>query len=72
MGEIVDYYSKYAYEIISKGYVKGGIKALKGEFPEAYRVMEENLGKNFTKAGIDKYCKNFVAGLKKVGKWKDV
>lgn len=67
----VDYYSQYAHEIIAKGYVCGGITALKKEYPEAYASMEEKLEKNFNKKGIDKYCKNFINGLKAVGKWKN-
>jgi hypothetical protein len=71
MNSLVDYYSKYAHAIISEGYVKGGIEALKEKFPEGYRDMEDKLKKNFTKQEIDLYCKNMIAGLRKVGFWND-
>ena len=68
---IIDYYSKYAHEIIAEGYVKGGIEALKEKFPKGYRDMEDKLKANFVKKEIDLYCKNMVNGLKAVGFWKE-
>ena len=69
--EIVDYYTTHAHEIISQGYIKGGIAALKDKYPDAYREMEEKLEKNYTKEGVDTYCRNFIRGLKAVNAWKE-
>ena len=71
MDGLIDYYSKYAHEIIAEGYVNGGIEALKEKFPKGYQDMENKLKKNFVKKEIDLYCKNMIAGLKAVNKWKE-
>ena len=68
--EVRDNYTRYAYNIISKGYIKGGIDALKKKYPNSYEEMEMSLKKDFSMENVRKYCDDFVAGLKQVGKWK--
>jgi len=71
MVEISKYYAIEAVKEISKGYVKGGLAALKNEFPEAYDKMEKKLERNFSRDGVDKYVKDVIAGLKAAGKWNE-
>ncbi|MCK5604491.1 hypothetical protein KAR91_21555 [Candidatus Pacearchaeota archaeon] len=71
MESISKYYATEAVKDISKGYIKGGLAALKKEFPEAYDKMEKKLERNFSRDGVDKYVKDLIEGLKAVGKWND-
>jgi len=71
MVEISKYYAIEAVKEISKGYVKGGLAALKGEFPEAYDKMEKKLERNFNRDGVDKYVKDLIFGLKKISMWRE-
>jgi hypothetical protein len=68
--DIHDYYHEQTTGKIT-GYVKGGIEELKKGFPKNYQDMEDNLKKNWSKAGIDQYCKSMIAGLKKIGFYHD-
>lgn len=69
--DISFYYAEEAVNEISKGYIKGGLAALKSEFPEAYDKMEKKLERNFSRDGVDKYVNDLIFGLKKIGKWDD-
>ena len=71
MVEISEYYAIEAVEEISKGYVKGGLAKLKKTYPEAYEAMESKLIRNFNRDGVDKYVKDLVFGLKKIGMYND-
>ena len=71
MGSLSEYYAIEAVKEISKGYIKGGLAALKSEFPEAYAKMEKKLENNFTRDGVDKYVKDLIFGLKKVNYYYD-
>lgn len=70
MGSLSEYYAIDAVKEISKGYVKGGLAALKEEFPENYNSMEKKLERNFTRDGVDKYVKDLIFGLKKINHWR--
>jgi hypothetical protein len=69
MDQVSEAYSVGAVKVIMKGYVSGGLMKLKKEFPEAYRDMEIKLERNFTQDGVDKYVKDLIFGLKKIGYW---
>ena len=69
MGSLSEYYAKEAVKEISKGYVKGGLAALKETFPENYNAMEKKLERNFNRDGVDKYVKDLIFGLEKIGYW---
>jgi hypothetical protein len=71
MGEISKYYAVEAVKEISKGYVSGGLGALKKEFPEAYDKMEKKLERNFNREGVDRYVKDLIFGLDKIGMWRE-
>ncbi len=71
MVEISEYYAIEAVKEISKGYVEGGLAAIKKEFPEAYDKMEKKLERNFSRDGVDKYVNDLIFGLKKIGKWRE-
>ncbi|MCK5615513.1 hypothetical protein KAR91_77330 [Candidatus Pacearchaeota archaeon] len=70
MVEISEYYATEAVKEISKGYIKGGLTALKKEFPDAYSKMEKKLERNFTKSGVDKYVEDLIRGLEAVNSWR--
>lgn len=70
MGEISEYYAIEAVKEISKGYIKGGLTALKNEFPDAYDKMEKKLERNFSRDGVDKYVKDLIFGLQKINHWR--
>ena len=71
MESISKYYAIEAVKEISKGYVEGGLAALKKEFPEAYDKMEKKLESNFSRDGVDKYVKDLIFGLKKINMWRE-
>lgn len=71
MGKISQYYAIEAVKEISKGYVNGGLAALKNEFPDAYDKMEKKLERNFNMEGVDRYVKDLIGGLKAVGAWNE-
>jgi hypothetical protein len=71
VGEISEYYAVEAVKEISKGYIAGGLGALKKEFPEAYGKMEKKLERNFNREGVDRYVKDLIFGLKKIGMYKE-
>lgn len=70
MGSLSEHYAIDAVKEISKGYVQGGLAALKKEFPENYNAMEKKLERNFTRDGVDKYVKDLIFGLKKINHWR--
>lgn len=69
--EVSEYYAIEAVKEISKGYVKGGLAALKNKFPEAYNEMEKRLEDSFSRDGVDRYVKDLIGGLEAVGKWNN-
>ena len=69
MESLSEYYAIEAVKEISKGYVKGGLSKLKETYPEAYEAMESKLMKNFNRDGVDKYVKDLIFGLNKIGYW---
>jgi hypothetical protein len=71
VGEISKYYAVEAVKEIGKGYVAGGLGALKKEFPEAYDKMEKKLERNFNREGVDRYVKDLIFGLNKIGMWRE-
>jgi hypothetical protein len=69
---ISEYYAVEAVNEISKGYIAGGLGALKKEFPEAYDKMEKKLERNFNREGVDRYVKDLIFGLQKINYWREL
>jgi hypothetical protein len=64
-------YLMQAHRRLSKGYVNGGLRALREAYPKRYAEVENELARNFTKDGIDEWCEEIMKGLKKVGYWRE-